>query len=208
MENKVILLVEDSHDDALLTKRALRKNGLTNRVVVARDGAEALEYLLGPGEHASGVPLLVLLDLRLPKLDGPEVLRRIRACEQTRSLPVAILISYEGGMITGSEAQLADLCIQKVVDFEQFTKEVERLKPLLTRTDERHGSAGGGKDYHEFHHHLHKGDSGTAVFSDPKYPHDSVSVEKACALPSRLVGSERPILSGGAAQSTGRRTIL
>src|SRR5215217_6059816 len=95
-------------------------------------GPKRSSNLLEPDEHASSAPLLVLLDLRLPKVDGPEVLRRLRACEHTRSLPVAVLISCEGeqGMIRDAEGH-ADLCIQKVVDFERFTEEVGRLGELL-----------------------------------------------------------------------------
>ena len=96
---ETILLVEDDPDDELLTRRALRKNNVCNDVVVARDGAEALDYLFATGEHAgrdpSAMPQVVLLDLGLPKLDGLEVLGRIRAGERTRLLPVVILTSSE-----------------------------------------------------------------------------------------------------------------
>src|SRR5829696_6058020 len=97
--DETILLVEDNADDELLTRRTLRKNNICNEVVVARDGAEALDYLFATGEYAgrdpSAMPQVVLLDLGLPKLDGLEVLGRIRGDERTRLLPVVILTSSE-----------------------------------------------------------------------------------------------------------------
>ena len=97
MSEKTILLVEDNLDDELLTLRALRKNKILNDVTVVRDGAEALDYLFGAGEYAGrdtrDMPQVVLLDLKLPKLDGLEVLRRLRADELTRRLPVVVLCS-------------------------------------------------------------------------------------------------------------------
>ena len=95
MAQRMILLVEDNPDDEALTRRALAKNNIQNEVRVARDGAEALEILLGTGARAGHplAPEVVLLDLKLPKVDGLEVLRRIRADERTRLLPVVILTS-------------------------------------------------------------------------------------------------------------------
>jgi two-component system response regulator len=97
MEEKVILLVEDNPDDEALTLRALHKNKIANQVVVARDGAEALDYLFGTGVHAGrdvgDTPTVVLLDLKLPKVDGLEVLRRLRADERTTGIPVVALTS-------------------------------------------------------------------------------------------------------------------
>jgi two-component system, response regulator len=97
--DEAILLVEDAADDELLTRRTLKKNNIRNEVVVARDGAEALDYLFVTGAHAgrdpSAMPQVVLLDLGLPKLDGLEVLGRIRADERTRLLPVVILTSSQ-----------------------------------------------------------------------------------------------------------------
>src|SRR6266852_6391709 len=97
MEEKVILLVEDNADDEKLTLRALKKNNISNEVVVARNGAEALDYLFGTGAYVGRnlnfMPQVVLLDLKLPKLDGLEVLRRLRTNERTKFLPVVILTS-------------------------------------------------------------------------------------------------------------------
>src|SRR6266699_3773311 len=97
MEDKIILLVEDNADDETLTLRALKKNNISNQVIVARDGAEALDFLFGTGQYTGGdtklSPQVVLLDLKLPKVDGLEVLRRLRADEGTKLLPVVILTS-------------------------------------------------------------------------------------------------------------------
>src|SRR5437588_5941600 len=97
MHDKVILLVEDNPDDQVLTRRALKKNNILNEIVVAQDGVEALDYLLGTGAYAGRdtgtMPAIVLLDLKLPKVEGLEVLRRLRADERTRVLPVVILTS-------------------------------------------------------------------------------------------------------------------
>ena len=99
MSEGVILLVEDNPDDELLALRALRKNNVKNEVVVAHDGVEALDYLFASGPHAgrdpSTMPRLILLDLKLPKVDGLEVLKRLRSDERTRLLPVVILTSSE-----------------------------------------------------------------------------------------------------------------
>jgi len=97
MNDKAILLVEDNRDDEVLTLRALRKNNIMNEVVVARDGAEALEYLFGENRYAgrdvSEWPSVVLLDLKLPKISGLEVLRKIRNDERTRTMAVVVLTS-------------------------------------------------------------------------------------------------------------------
>jgi CheY-like chemotaxis protein len=133
MRDKVILLVEDNPDDELLTLRALKKNGVLNKVVVARDGVEALDYLFGTGSYAgrdTGVmPQLILLDLKLPKIDGLEVLRRLRADERTRLLPVVILTSSkeQQDMIDGYGLG-ANSYVRKPVNFEQFVTAVEQLK--------------------------------------------------------------------------------
>ena len=133
MKDKIILLVEDNPDDELLTLRALKKNGVLNEVVVARDGVEALDYLFGTGSYAgrdTGVmPQLILLDLKLPKIDGLEVLRRLRADERTRLLPVVILTSSkeQQDMIDGYGLG-ANSYVRKPVNFEQFVTAVEQLK--------------------------------------------------------------------------------
>ena len=132
MEGKVILLVEDNADDELLTLRALKQNHIKNEVVVARDGLQALEYLLGEGNtgglsHAH-LPEVVLLDLRLPKLDGLELLRRLRADARTKLLPVVILTSSneERDRMMGYNLG-ANSYVRKPVDFEQFTETVRQL---------------------------------------------------------------------------------
>jgi two-component system response regulator len=132
MENKTILLVEDNPDDEALTLRALKRNNILNEVVVARDGAEALDYLFAQGAHsdrdAGILPEVVLLDLKLPKLDGLEVLRRIRDEPLTRRLAVVILTSSneERDIIAGYDLG-ANSYIRKPVDFNQFMEAVRRL---------------------------------------------------------------------------------
>lgn len=130
MSQRMILLVEDNPDDEALTRRALAKNNIQNEVLVARDGAEALDYLLGTGAHAGHpiAPEVVLLDLKLPKVDGLEVLRRIRADESTRLLPVVILTSSreERDLMSGYGLG-ANSYIRKPVDFGQFVEAVRQL---------------------------------------------------------------------------------
>jgi len=132
MENKTILLVEDNSDDEALTLRALKKNNIQNEVVVAHDGAEALDYLFGTGAHVSRdtsvMPAVILLDLKLPKLDGLEVLRRIRAHARTQLLPVVILTSSqeEQDIVNGYRLG-ANSYIRKPVDFSKFTEAVRQL---------------------------------------------------------------------------------
>jgi two-component system, response regulator len=137
MEHKVILLVEDNPDDELLTLRALKKNNVMNDIVVAHDGVEALDYLFGTGKYAdrtpsssnSSIPELILLDLKLPKLDGLEVLNRIRADERTKCLPVVILTSSdEERDILESYNRGANSYIRKPVDFIQFSEAVKQLR--------------------------------------------------------------------------------
>jgi two-component system response regulator len=129
VEERTILLVEDDPDDELLTRRALEKNHILNELVVARDGAEALDYLFARGAYADrALPQVVLLDLRLPKLDGLEVLRRMRADERTRLLPVVILTSSdEERDIVASYRLGANSYIRKPVDFEQFSEAIRQL---------------------------------------------------------------------------------
>ncbi|HXG02913.1 MAG TPA: response regulator [Candidatus Binatia bacterium] len=131
-EDGVILLVEDNPDDEVLALRALRTTGLRNEVVVARDGVEALDYLFRTGRHAgrdvSLVPRVVLLDLKLPRLDGLEVLRRIRSDERTRLLPVVILTSSTEDRDRVEGYRLgANSYVRKPVDFGQFAEAVRQL---------------------------------------------------------------------------------
>jgi len=132
MSEKVILLVEDHPDDEELTMRALRKNNILNKVVIARDGVQALEYLFGTGAHTgrdvSEMPQLILLDLKLPKIDGLEVLRRLRADERTRFLPIVILTSSKEEQDLLKSYKLgANSYVRKPVDFVEFTQAVQQL---------------------------------------------------------------------------------
>lgn len=132
MESKTILLVEDNPDDEALTLRAFKKNNITNDVVVARDGAEALDYLGGTGAYAgrdaSIVPQLVILDLNLPKVSGLEVLRRLRANALTKLLPVVILTTSneEKDRLEGYDLG-ANSYVRKPVDFGEFISAVQQL---------------------------------------------------------------------------------
>ena len=132
MADRSILLVEDNPDDVALTLRALKKNNIANQVIVASDGAEALDYLFGTGKHSGRdlgeMPAVVLLDLKLPKVDGLEVLRRLRADQRTRLLPVVILTSSkeEQDLIGGYELG-ANSYIRKPVDFDQFLEAARQL---------------------------------------------------------------------------------
>jgi two-component system response regulator len=131
MNKKWILLVEDNPDDVELTLRAFRKNNLANEVLVARDGAEALDQLLGNGPShpdLSALPQLLLLDLKLPKVDGLEVLRRLRADPRTRLLPVVILTSSteEQDLVRGYGLG-ANSYVRKPVDFAQFVEAARQL---------------------------------------------------------------------------------
>jgi two-component system response regulator len=132
MTKKPILLVEDNADDELLTCLALKKNRILNEVVVARDGVEALDYLFATGDHAgrdtSLQPQIVLLDLNLPRIGGLDVLRRVRADERTKLLPVVILTSSrEEEDIVRSYSSGANSYVRKPVDFEAFNEAVKAL---------------------------------------------------------------------------------
>ena len=127
MTNRHILLVEDNPDDEVLTLRALRKHNIASEITVARDGVEALDFLFGTGAHAGrdtcNMPSLVLLDLKLPKVDGLEVLRRIRSDERTRLLPVVIFTSSnEEQDILECHNLGANSYIRKPVDFNQLSE--------------------------------------------------------------------------------------
>jgi CheY-like chemotaxis protein len=131
-DEPIILLVEDNPDDEALTVRALKKANVRNRIVVVRDGAEALDYLHGTavpaGRDARPTPQVVLLDIKLPKIDGLEVLERIRADERTESLPVVILTSSseERDMVEGYRLG-ANGYVRKPVDFGHFAEAVRHL---------------------------------------------------------------------------------
>ena len=132
MADDVILLVEDNEDDVALTLRALQRNNIKNEVVVARDGVEALDYLWGTGTYAgrdiSQMPQVILLDLKLPKVDGLEVLRRLRSDERTKLLPVVILTSSkeQQDLVEGYSLG-ANSYVRKPVDFNQFVEAVRQL---------------------------------------------------------------------------------
>lgn len=132
MQDKIILLVEDNADDEKLTLRALKKNNIVNEVVVARDGAQALDYLFGTGPYAGRdlrvMPQVILLDLKLPKLDGLEVLRRVRSDQRTRLLPIVILTSSneELDRINGYGLG-ANSYVRKPVDFTEFSEAARQL---------------------------------------------------------------------------------
>ena len=132
MKDKVILLVEDNSRDVALTRRALNKSNIVNEVVVARDGVEALDYLFGAGTHAGRdmtvMPQLILLDLKLPKVNGLQVLQRIRADERTRRLPVVVFTSSseEEDMVKSYDLG-ANSYVRKPVDFDQFLEATKQL---------------------------------------------------------------------------------
>jgi two-component system response regulator len=132
VRDKSILLVEDNPDDEALTRRAFEKNNVGNDLIVVRDGAEALDYLFGTGQYTgrdlARQPQVVLLDLKLPKIDGLEVLRRLRADDRTRLLPVVILTSSneERDLISGYSLG-ANSYVRKPVDFSDFTEAARQL---------------------------------------------------------------------------------
>jgi len=132
MDEKIILLVEDNPDDEALTLRALKKNNIRNEVVVARDGVEALDYLFATGSYAGRdvrqMPQIVLLDLKLPRVDGFEVLRKLRSNELTKLLPVVILTTSneENDRINGYGLG-ANSFVRKPVEFDRFIEAVRQL---------------------------------------------------------------------------------
>ncbi len=133
MDDKSILLVEDNPDDELLTTRALKKNHILNKVVITRDGAETLDYLFGTGAYADRdirvMPQIIMLDLKLPKIDGLEVLKRLRSDERTKGLPVIVFISSK------NEQDLIESCklgpnsyMYKPINYAQFTTAIRQLE--------------------------------------------------------------------------------
>lgn len=132
MQNKVVLLVEDNPDDEALTLRALRKHNLANEIIVARDGQEALDYLFGEGEYAGrdihSLPQVILLDLKLPKVDGLQVLEQLRNTEHTRNVPIVVLTSssQEQDMMRSYDLG-ANSYVRKPVDFEEFLEAARQL---------------------------------------------------------------------------------
>jgi len=132
MTEKTILLVEDNPDDVELTLRAFKKNNILNKVVVAKDGVEALDYLFGTGVYASRnvneLPVVVLLDLKLPKIDGLEVLKRIRQDDRTKLLQVVILTSSsEQKDVIDGYSLGANSYVRKPVSFEHFVEAIKHL---------------------------------------------------------------------------------
>jgi two-component system response regulator len=132
MTDKVVLLVEDSARDEELTLRALRKNNITNPIMVARDGVEALDYLFCTGKHAgrdvNELPTIVLLDLKLPKIDGLEVLRRIRANARTALLPVVLLTSSKADPDRlAAYTSGANSFVRKPIAFADFSQAIGQL---------------------------------------------------------------------------------
>jgi len=132
MTSQVILLVEDNPSDIGLTRRAMEKSGISNPLVVAEDGQDALDYIFCDGAHSAreiaDTPLLVLLDLKLPRVDGLEVLRRIRADPRTRRIPVVILTSSsEERDVTAGYDNGTNSYIRKPVDFYQFAEVIKQL---------------------------------------------------------------------------------
>lgn len=132
MDEKIILLVEDNADDEELTIRTLQKNHLKNKIVVVRDGVEALDYLFGTGEYSdrdlSVSPVLIMLDIKLPKLSGLEVLKKIKSNSKTSLIPVVMLTSSDEEKDLVESYQLgANSYVRKPVDFAEFQKSIRQL---------------------------------------------------------------------------------
>jgi len=132
MEEKIILLVEDNPDDVELTLRAFKKNNILNQVIIAKDGAEALDFLFGTGTYAGrelkDLPVVILLDLKLPKIDGMEVLKRIRQDNRTKLIPVVILTSSaEPKDVVNGYSLGANGYVRKPVEFSQFVEAMRHL---------------------------------------------------------------------------------
>jgi len=149
MNSRIILLVEDNPDDVQLTKRALKKNNITNKLVVVNDGVEALAYLTGavtaPDGKSAMLPAVTLLDLKLPRMDGLEVLRQIRGNDRLKLLPVVVLTSSKEELdIVKSYDLGANSYIRKPVDFEQFNEAVRQLGLYWLLLNEPPPIIGGG----------------------------------------------------------------
>lgn len=132
MTEKIILLVEDNPDDVELTLRAFKKNNISNRVIIAKDGVEALDYMFGKGIYVErdlkDLPVVILLDLKLPKMDGLEVLKRLRQDERTKLIPVVILTSSaEQKDVIDGYSLGANSYIRKPVEFNQFVEAIKHL---------------------------------------------------------------------------------
>lgn len=141
MAEKSKLLIEDDPDDETLIKRELRRNNVANRIAVVRDGAEALDYLFCTGSYADrdpdDLPTVVILDLKLPKIDGLEVLRQIRADKRTRILPVVVMTSSDAERdIAESYNRGANSYVRKPVNFDQFREAVRLLQLYWLVTNE------------------------------------------------------------------------
>jgi two-component system, response regulator len=150
-EGKLILLVEDNPDDELLTLRAFKKTNLAPRIVVARDGVEALDFVFGTGAHAGRdtmiQPQVILLDLNLPRINGHEVLARIRADARSAHLPVVVLTSSaQDEDLIRTYANGTNAYVRKPVDYDQFVDAVKTLGLFwlaLNKTPPRHAAAAG-----------------------------------------------------------------
>lgn len=158
MDKKIIMLVEDNPNDEALTIRALKKNNDMNEIIIARDGVEALNYLFGEGSYSgrdtSIMPDLILLDLKLPSINGLEVLKRIRTDERTKFVPVVILTSSKERRDLAECYELgANSYIRKTVDFVEFRKTMELLGlywlvfNVAPETDRMHESEGQSDEY-------------------------------------------------------------
>lgn len=150
LNRKAILLVEDCPDDVELTMRALKKNDIKNEVVVANDGVEALDFLFGRGKYSGRdtgeLPALMVLDLKIPKIGGLEVLRNVRADERTRNLPVVILTSSkEDRDLLSGYALGANSYVRKPVDFNQFADTAGLLGLYWLRVNEAPPAKGGAE---------------------------------------------------------------
>jgi two-component system response regulator len=133
MKNKVILLVEDNPDDAQLTLRALKRSNIANDIIIAHDGVEAIDYLLATGKYTGRdmtiLPQLVLLDLKMPRLDGFDVLYRLRSDDRTRLLPVVVLTTSSEDQDRVESYKLgANSYIRKPVDFSQFMDAIQQME--------------------------------------------------------------------------------